>query len=140
MYSARDDIINMPAREAFTGTATSGATESYYAVLLHELTHWSGHQSRLDRQLSNRFGNKAYAMEELIAELGASFLCAECAITTEPRPDHANYIADWLDVLKKDKRAIFTAARKASEATEFLIALQTPDAKQALTQGEGGRS
>ena len=72
MYSARDDIIEMPARETFTGTATSGATESYYAVLLHELTHWSGHPSRLDRQLSNRFGNKAYAMEELIAELGAS--------------------------------------------------------------------
>jgi antirestriction protein ArdC len=140
LYSARDDIIEMPAREAFMGTATSGATESYYAVLLHELTHWSGHPSRLDRQLSNRFGNKAYAMEELIAELGASFLCAECAITSEPRPDHANYIADWLDVLKKDKRAIFTAAQKASEATSFLIALQTTDDKQALTQDEGDGS
>ena len=138
-YSARKDVIEMPAREAFKGTVTSGATESYYAVLFHELTHWSGHPSRLDRQLSNRFGNKAYAMEELIAELGASFLCAECAITSEPRPDHANYIADWLEVLKKDKRAIFTAASKASEATAFLIALQTPDAKQALSQDEGDR-
>jgi antirestriction protein ArdC len=125
-YRPRADIIDMPARDAFTGTATSGATESYYAVLFHELTHWSGHASRLDRQLVNRFGEAAYAMEELVAELGASFLCADCAIANTPRPDHAGYIANWLHVLKEDKRAIFTAARQASEAVAFLTALQTP--------------
>ena len=138
-YRPFDDIIEMPARDVFTGTATSGATESYYAILFHELTHWSGHRSRLDRQLSNRFGEEAYAMEELVAELGASFLCAECAITNHPRPDHAGYIANWLDVLKNDKRAIFTAASKAGEATSFLVALQKMDARSALPHVEGER-
>ena len=138
-YRPSGDTIEMPARDSFTGTTTSGATESYYAILFHELTHWSGHRSRLDRRLSNRFGEEAYAMEELVAELGASFLCAECAITNHPRLDHAGYIANWLAVLRNDKRAIFTAASKASEATAFLIALQTMDAKKALTQVEEDR-
>lgn len=124
-YRPLADIIEMPPREVFTGTATSEATESYYAVLFHELTHWSGHSKRLDRQLASCFGDAAYAMEELVAELGASFLCADCAITNEPRPDHAGYIANWLEVLKEDKRAIFTAARQASEAAAFLTALQS---------------
>jgi antirestriction protein ArdC len=136
-YRPSNDVIEMPPRETFTGTATSGATESYYAILFHELTHWSGHGSRLDRQLSNRFGDEAYAMEELVAELGASFLCAECAIANHPRPDHACYIASWLDVLKNDKRAIFTAAHKASEATAFLVAIQTTDANEVLSQVGG---
>lgn len=124
-YRPLADIIEMPAREVFTGTATSPATESYYGVLFHELTHWSGHSTRLDRQLASRFGDAAYAMEELVAELGASFLCSDCAITNEPRPDHASYIANWLEVLQDDKRAIFTAARQASEAVAFLTALQS---------------
>ena len=138
-YRSLADIIEMPARDMFTGTTTSGATESYYAVLFHELTHWSGHASRLDRNLRNRFGDAAYAMEELIAELGASFLCAECAITSEPRPDHAGYIASWLQVLKNDKRAIFTAARQASEAATFLTAFQSSDATRPVSQSAGGR-
>ncbi|MDX1486450.1 MAG: zincin-like metallopeptidase domain-containing protein, partial [Alphaproteobacteria bacterium] len=114
-YRPEADVIIMPARETFTGTAHSDATESYYAVLFHELTHWSGHRDRLDRALTERFGDEAYAMEELVAELGASFICAECSITNTPRPDHACYIANWLAVLKNDKRAIFTATRKATE-------------------------
>lgn len=93
-YRSLSDVIDMPDRDLFKGTTTSGATESYYAVLFHELTHWTGHQSRLDRQLANRFGDAAYAMEELVAELGASFLCADNAIANEPRPDHACYIAN----------------------------------------------
>ena len=137
-YRASDDFIAMPDRESFTGTATSDATQSYYAILFHELTHWSGHKSRLDRHLSNRFGDEAYAMEELIAELGASFLCAECSISNQPRPDHACYIANWLEVFKNDKRAIFTAAHKASEATAFLVALQKSGTEQALSHGRGG--
>jgi antirestriction protein ArdC len=123
-YRRSDDHVQMPERERFTGSATSTPTETYYATLLHELTHWTGHESRLDRDLAGRFGNEAYAMEELVAELGAAFVCADLSITNAPRPDHAAYIANWLEVLKRDKRAIFTAARKAAQATDFLASLQ----------------
>jgi antirestriction protein ArdC len=123
-YRRSDDHVQMPERERFTGSATSTPTEAYYATLLHELTHWTGHESRLDRDLSGRFGNEAYAMEELVAELGAAFLCADLSVTNTPRPDHSAYIANWLEVLKRDKRAIFTAARKAADASDYLAGLQ----------------
>ncbi len=116
------DEIYMPERTSFTGSATSTATEAYYSTVLHELTHWTAPPHRCSRDLSTRFGSEAYAMEELVAELGAAFLCAELAITVEPRPDHAQYLAHWLTVLKADKRAIFTAASKASEASAYLSA------------------
>ncbi len=119
-YSPAGDFIGIPCRERFTGTATSTASEAYYATLLHELTHWTGHRSRCDRDLSGHFGTDAYAMEELVADLGAAFLCSDLSITSAPRADHASYLASWLKVLKDDARAIFTAASKASEATEFL--------------------
>jgi antirestriction protein ArdC len=96
------------------------ATEAYYSTLLHELTHWTAPAHRCDRDFSGRFGSEAYAMEELVAELGAAFLCAELGITVEPRPDHAQYLAHWLAVLKADKRAIFAAASKAAEASAYL--------------------
>jgi antirestriction protein ArdC len=123
-YSPTDDIIRMPARERFYGSATMDAGESYYATLMHELTHWTGAQDRLSRDLKNRFGSEAYAMEELVAEIGAAFLCADLGITPEQRPDHASYIGQWLKVLKSDKRAIFTAASKAQQAVNFLNGLQ----------------
>jgi antirestriction protein ArdC len=123
-YRRSTDHVQMPDRACFTGSATSTPTEGYYATLLHELTHWTGHESRLDRDLSGRFGNEAYAVEELVAELGAAFLCADLSITNTPRPDHAAYIANWLEVLKRDTRAIFTAARKAAQATEYLASFQ----------------
>ncbi len=123
-YRSSTDHIQMPDRTRFSGTETISATEGYYATLLHELTHWTGHGRRLDRDLSGRFGNEAYAMEELVAELGAAFLCGHLGITNQPRPDHAAYIANWLTVLKKDTRAIFTAASKASEAKAYLVGLQ----------------
>jgi antirestriction protein ArdC len=123
-YRPGTDHIQMPDRDRFTGTETIDATESYYATLLHELTHWTGHAARLDRDLSGRFGREGYAMEELVAELGAAFLCSDLGITNRPRPDHAAYIAHWLAVLKKDTRAIFTAASKANEARRFLTGLQ----------------
>lgn len=116
------DIIRMPERRRFTGTETTTPAEGFYSTLCHELVHWSGAKHRLDRDLSGRFGNEAYAVEELVAELGAAFLCSDLAITPEPRADHAQYIANWLNVLKGDKRAIFTAASKASQATNWLIA------------------
>jgi antirestriction protein ArdC len=125
-YSVAEDLIMMPERNAFTGTRTSTPTESWYGVLFHELVHWTGAQHRLTRDLYVRFGSDAYAMEELIAELGAAFLCAEFAISASPREDHAAYIGHWLDVLTVDNRAILSAASKAAEATDYLLAFSRP--------------
>lgn len=119
-YRPCSDHIQMPERARFTGTTTSSATESFYAVLLHEHVHWSGHPSRLDRDLSGRFGQSAYAMEELIAELGAAFLCAELGVAHEPRLDHALYVKSWLPVLKEKKMALLSAASAATRACRYL--------------------
>ena len=121
----------MPPVETFNGTDTSTPTEGYYGTLLHELTHWTGHEKRCDRDLSGRFGADAYAAEELVAELGAAFLCSELGISQQPRPDHAQYVGHWLRVLKADKRAIFTAASKATQAAEYLNGLQVAIAEAA---------
>jgi antirestriction protein ArdC len=83
--------------------ATSAA-EAYYSTKLHELTHWTGIESRCNRQFGKRFGDDAYAVEELVAELGATFLCADLGITAAPRADHAPYLDSWLRVLKADKK------------------------------------
>jgi antirestriction protein ArdC len=123
-YRPSTDSIQLPPREAFIGSPTSTAAEAYYSTLLHELTHYTSHESRCNRQLGKRFGDDAYAMEELVAELGAAFLCADLGISDAPRPDHAQYLDHWLTVMKADKKAIFTAASKASEAVTFLASLQ----------------
>ena len=123
-YRPSTDSIQLPPREAFIVTATSTPSESFYSTLCHELTHWTSAESRCNRQLGKRFGDQAYAMEELVAELGAAFLCADLGITSDPRPDHAQYLDHWLTVMKADKKAIFTAASKASEAAVFLASLQ----------------
>jgi len=112
-------IVQMPDLQTFRDA------ESYYAVLAHETTHATRHESRLDRDLGRkRFGDAGYAMEELCAEIGAAFLCADLGITPETRDDHAAYISSWLKVLKDDKRAIFTAASHAQKAADFLHGLQ----------------
>ena len=103
---------------------------SFYAVLTHELVHWTGAEHRLDRPLDGRFGDEAYAFEELIAELGAAFLCAHLGLSLEPRPDHAAYIASWLKVLKSDPKAILTAAAKAQHAADYLSQFSTDPAAQ----------
>jgi antirestriction protein ArdC len=114
-YSVASDFVQMPFFETFRDA------ESYYATLAHELTHWTRHPSRLDRSFGRkRFGDEGYAMEELVAELGAAFLSADLSLTPEPRDDHAAYIGHWLNVLKNDKRAIFTAASHAQRAADFL--------------------
>jgi antirestriction protein ArdC len=101
--------------------------ESYYATLAHEITHWTRHETRCARDFGQkRFGDAAYAVEELVAEIGAAFLCADLGITPETRDDHAAYISSWLTVLKSDKRAIFTAASHAQKAADYLHGLQTP--------------
>ena len=127
-YRRKADLIEMPHSECFIGSGTSSPTESYYATLLHELTHWSGAPHRLNREFGKRFGDDAYAMEELVAELGSAFMCAAFGIATEPRPDHAAYVASWLKVLSRDNRAIFAAASKAQEAFEHLAYLATQNA------------
>ena len=118
-YATGSDHIQMPPFEAFRDP------ESYYATLAHESTHWTRARSRLDRSFAQkRFGDEGYAMEELVAELGAAFLCAGLELTPELRDDHASYLAHWLKVLKADKRAIFTAASHAQRAADFLHGLQ----------------
>jgi len=117
------DYIEMPNADRFTGTSTSTATESYYATHFHELIHWTGHSSRLSRDLSGRFGDDTYAMEELVAELGAAFLCADVGVCNAPRLDHAAYVHTWLKVLNRDPHAIFTAAAKAAAAVDDLARL-----------------
>ena len=114
--------------------------ESYYATLAHETIHWTRHASRLDRDLGRkRFADAGYAMEELVAEIGAAFLCADLGITPETRDDHAAYIQSWLKAMKGDKRAIFTAASHAQKAADYLNGLQlkadtaTGDAIQEAT-------
>jgi antirestriction protein ArdC len=94
---------------------------NYYSVLAHESTHWTSHASRCDRQLGKRFGDGAYAVEELIAELGSAYTMARLELELTPRADHAQYIQSWLRVLKADKRAIFTAASKAQQAADWLV-------------------
>ena len=119
-YMTKEDVIEIPNRERFIGTATSTSTECYYAVLLHELTHWSGAPHRLNREFGKRFGDHAYAFEELVAELGAAFLSAILGMANEPRQDHAAYVSSWLEVLNHDHKAIFTAASQAQKAAEYL--------------------
>ena len=114
-YAPMSDHIQMPPYAAFADSI------AYYSTLAHEHTHWTAPASRCDRQLGKRFGDAAYAAEELIAELGAAFVCAQLGLSTAPREDHAQYIQSWLRVLKADKRAIFTAASKAQQACDWLM-------------------
>jgi antirestriction protein ArdC len=114
-YNQDEDFVGIPA---FTRFADAN---DYYAVLMHELTHWTGAKHRLDRNLKGRFGSRSYAAEELVAELGAAFLCAQLGLSPTPRPDHASYIANWIELLQNDKRAIFTAAAKAQQAVDWML-------------------
>jgi len=92
----------MPSFEAFADRA------AYYATLAHEVTHWTRHPSRLDRSFGRKkWGDEGYSQEELVAEMGAAFLCADLGLAPEPRDEHAAYIASWLKALKDDKRFIF---------------------------------
>ena len=125
-YRPSTDHIQMPEEGLFCGTDTMTRSEAYYAVLAHELTHWSGAPARLGRDMGKRFGDAAYAAEELVAEIASAFLCAELGITQDTRADHAQYLATWLRLLKDDSRAIFAAAAKASEAVAYLKGLQPP--------------
>lgn len=119
-YSPSEDFIHMPNREVFEATPTSTATECFYSTQAHEVIHWTGHKSRLDRLKLTGFGSEEYAFEELVAELGAAILCGTLGISTSPRPDHAQYLNSWMKALKNDKRMFVKAAGLAGKAVDFL--------------------
>ena len=123
-YWLEKDFVQMPPQKQFIGSPTLSATEAYYSTLLHELVHWTGHKNRCVRDMTGSRSSETYAFEELIAELGSAYLCADLQITPSIRPDHAAYIKHWLGMLKADEKAIFRAAAKASQASEFLHGLQ----------------
>lgn len=112
-FDPEDDYIGMPPMSFFY------STEGYYGTLLHELIHWTGHETRKNREF-DRFGSPTYAKEELIAELGAAFLCAELGVVNSPRPDHAQYIDSWIKDINKKHRTLIWAAAKASQAIDCL--------------------
>lgn len=124
-YVPSRDFINMPKQCQFD------SPEAYSATLLHELTHWTGHESRLDRNLKTGHGTKDYAAEELVAELGAAMLCGSLGISPEPRADHAEYLNNWIERLKNEPKAIFTAAAKAQQAADYCYEVQQAEVKEA---------
>jgi antirestriction protein ArdC len=123
-YQPASDEIHLPPRAAFSNAG------GFYNTALHEITHWSGHPSRCHRDLTGRFGDAGYAAEELIAEMGAAYLCAFCRIDGELR--HAGYLQSWLKVLRSDKRAIFTAAAHAQRAADYILKLAQPPERVAI--------
>ncbi len=112
-YSPGEDVIQLPPASYFP------EADGYYGTALHELTHWTGHPDRCNRPLGRRHSIDAYAYEELVAEMGAAFLCAHCRLPA--RLEHASYIDSWLDALKQDKRLIFVAAGAAQKAADFVL-------------------
>jgi antirestriction protein ArdC len=127
-YAPSSDYIQMPPFETFRDA------ESYAATLAHETIHWTRHESRLARDFGRKsYGDAGYAREELVAELGAAFLSADLEITPEVRDDHASYIASWLEVLKGDKRFVFSAASHAQRAVDYLHGLQPVAASHDVT-------
>ncbi|MCK5590839.1 MAG: antirestriction protein, partial [Candidatus Pacebacteria bacterium] len=121
-HSSCGDFIQIPYMEAFK------TNHSYYATILHELTHWTKAENRLDRDLGGiHKGDTGYAKEELVAELGAAFLSVDLGVIPDIKGNHAAYIASWLKVLKKDKKAIFRAAAQAQRAADYLHGLQAEE-------------
>jgi antirestriction protein ArdC len=123
LYRHGTDTIECPPQTDFRDP------EDHAAAICHELLHWTGIASRLNRDMGKRYGDEAYGMEELVAEIGAAMLCASFGIGAGVREENAAYIATWLKRLKQDKRAIFTAARLAQNAVDYLQGLQ-PDASE----------
>ena len=122
-YVSAEDYVQVPPQPAFHHQI------DYYRTCFHELGHWTGHKSRLAREFKGRFGSKPYAREELVAEMASAFVCASLSIT--PNVRHADYIGEWLTVLREDERAIFHAASLASKAADFMLAFQSEESAAA---------
>ena len=131
MYMPASDEIRLPWPRQFSGP------EAYCATMLHELVHWTGHPRRLHRQFGQRFGDAAYAFEELVAELGSAFVLGHCGLVDAMIEGHAAYLDSWLKVLRNDRNAIFTAARQAGAAYEFILAKELPQADRASEPSSG---
>jgi antirestriction protein ArdC len=112
-YHRGTDCVQMPHPEHFV------SIDHYYATLLHEIVHWTGHPTRLDREFGKKFGDHAYAFEELVAELGSAYLSADLGLS--PELHHAEYLGHWVKLLRDHRQAIFTAAARASEAAGYLL-------------------
>lgn len=127
-YVPSEDFIRIPKASEFTDTI------NWYRTAFHELGHWTGHKTRLDRNLTTKFGTQDYAREELVAEMATAFVCASLGIV--PTVRHADYIGNWLQVLKEDAKAIVRAASLASKASDFILAFRqdehsSPDLEHA---------
>jgi antirestriction protein ArdC len=118
-YMPGTDTIRIPTIDRFRTAA------AYYATRAHESVHATGHSSRLTRTFGERFGDGAYAAEELVAELGAAMWCAQAGISSTTRDDHASYLASWLDILREDPRSLITVASKAQAAVDYINANTT---------------
>lgn len=114
-YHPASDVINLPPRASFD------SAEGFYSTAFHELVHWTGHSSRLNREKGQRFGDQAYAGEELVAELGAAFVSAALGLAVEPHPNHAAYLAHWLSSLKEKPSRLYHAAKEAEKAARLLL-------------------
>lgn len=121
-YRPNDDLVGMPAREAFD------AAESYYSVLFHELTHSTGHSSRLNRKEISEsiaaFGSEDYGREELVAEMGAAFMCGHCGIEQQTINNSAAYVAGWLKTIRKDAKLVIQAASAAQKAADHMLGIK----------------
>lgn len=124
-YTTTGDAIQMPEFGSFESAS------AYYATTIHEITHWTGHESRCNRDMTGSFGSKNYAHEELIAEIGAAFTCSDFGIDSE-MDRHASYIDSWLERLKSDKKFFFEAAKEARKANQFLNELKVKEMPQLI--------
>lgn len=120
-YSPSEDIIQLPQKSSFEQS-------QYYSVLAHEISHWTGHESRLNRlEKFSRFGSESYAVEELVAELGSAYLCTELGVPqSDDLSNVISYLDNWLKVLKRDHSAIFSVASAASKAADFVMSFSRP--------------
>jgi antirestriction protein ArdC len=131
-YVPATDVIRMPEFTRFEQPA------DFYSTAAHEHVHWTGHRARLDRDLSGRFGDRAYGAEELIAELGAAFWCAQFQLEQATRADHAAYLGDWLSLLRQDARALVAACGQAQRAIDYLnTSAGWPDAPTPAAAASG---
>lgn len=128
-YLPVSDSIHLPPKEAFE---TAGA---YYATLIHEMGHWSGHASRLDRDMSSRFGTPEYAKEELRAEIGSMMMAQELGLAHDPG-DHVSYIKNWITILQDDPKELQRAARDADKIRGFLLEFESPSPAAELSEDE----
>lgn len=130
-YSPKADYIGLPDPAAFN------SDQDYYNVLFHELTHSTGHESRLNRKgvagESVSFGSQTYSKEELVAEMGAAFLCGHCGIADHTIDNSAAYIATWLSRIKEEPKLVVQAAAAAQKASDYILGKQFTDGETTKT-------